>query len=451
MDKFIKILRTVVVSFIIIWIVVWLSIRAFILKESGKVSFFNSFLIELHHAPSLVKSWYLKNYRKPFLAIEIDASNSLLEIGKGSDISGVNDSVYLLHSTFVNNTTSEVLMQNIKNGKVEMKWTIPLTLIKKDLDSIRGKLNKLSLKGFGPINIDLLMSKNSDEIGIYHPFFFKDSSLLFNVHHLGLTYKIDKYSKLLWKSKRLTHHSIEIDEEGNIWTCSIDLDNNTANKYRYVDDAILCLDKNGNEKYFKSLTDIFKENKVFKSLIEATPISEQNQVKDPYHLNEVQPVKSSGRFWNKGDVFLSLRHKSMVVLFRPKESKILWVMQGPWNMQHDINIVNDSIISMFNNNTSFLNKEINSSSNIAYYNFNNQTVNFEAKDIFSSETQGRQSKLTTGDFFIESTDSGIYYLLDSIGTIKYNFYVPYPPQPEFAQVPGWSRVYIRENNTFIEQ
>ena len=65
---------------------------------------------------------------------------------------------------------------------------------------------------------------------------------------------------------------------------------------------------------------------------------------DPIHLNDIEPILKDGPFWKKGDVFLSIRDQSMIVLFRPTTNKILNVIQGPFNMQHDIDIISDEEI-----------------------------------------------------------------------------------------------------------
>ena len=46
--------------------------------------------------------------------------------------------------------------------------------------------------------------------------------------------------------------------------------------------------------------------------------------KDPIHLNDIQPINVDGEFWSKGDVFLSIRNQSMVLLYRPSTNKIIW-------------------------------------------------------------------------------------------------------------------------------
>ena len=72
---------------------------------------------------------------------------------------------------------------------------------------------------------------------------------------------------------------------------------------------------------------------------------------DRIHLNDIEPILKDGPFWKKGDVFLSIRDQSMIVLFRPTTNKILNVIQGPFNMQHDIDIISDEEIMFFNNNS----------------------------------------------------------------------------------------------------
>ena len=64
---------------------------------------------------------------------------------------------------------------------------------------------------------------------------------------------------------------------------------------------------------------------------------------DPVHLNDIQPVNENGIFWNVGDVFLSIRNLSLVLLYRPSTNEILWHSQAPWLYQHDINILDDHL------------------------------------------------------------------------------------------------------------
>ena len=73
---------------------------------------------------------------------------------------------------------------------------------------------------------------------------------------------------------------------------------------------------------------------------------------DPFHINDIQPVDFDGKFQKKGDVFLNLRSQSMIMQYRPdKDSLIYYFSDLRANGQHDVDIINDSTIAYFNNNT----------------------------------------------------------------------------------------------------
>ena len=77
-------------------------------------------------------------------------------------------------------------------------------------------------------------------------------------------------------------------------------------------------------------------------------------IKDPLHLNDIEPLLSDGRHWKKGDLFISLRNRSTVLLYRPLTNKIMRTIQGSFYGQHDVDVISDSTISIFNNNVSGL-------------------------------------------------------------------------------------------------
>ena len=453
MDKFIKILRVLLVLFFLIWAISWSSIRAYKSVDKENSGLYNKIMVELYNTPYSIRQWFRKKTISPPNSHKIDTVKNVFKIGEADSLKITNDSPYLLHYTSGTNSTGEVLLQNIKTGEVSKRWNVPLDEIMTDSDSIRSLLEESYLDGNTPKDLNLEVPHTKDEIHIWHPLMQDNGSLLIKASPFGFIYKIDENSKIIWKSNKLAHHSNELDENGNIWTCAIDLNNTTAKNFGYKDDAILCLDQEGNELFFKSLTDVFLENKLFEELVESTPVGYNwnNKFKDPLHLNDVEPVMNDGTYWKKGDVFLSMRNKSLVVLFRPETGKIIMWKQGPWLTQHDVDIENDSIISIFNNNVSFLNDEVKTSSNIAEFNFKTNKTKFIFNNVFSTKYQGRKSRLRSKDVLIESTMTGLYYLLDSIGSLKYKFYVPFPPDPNLAQFPGWSRLYLKEKGKFIEQ
>jgi hypothetical protein len=446
MDRFIKILRIVLIVFIITWVMIWYTGLA-LKKTERERNLIERALVAFSEAPELAKR-YLKEkndyLEKPILH---DAQLGLLGNLKG--VSCLNDTYYLLHYRYLGKNSGEVWLQNIINGEIAWRWIIPLKEVMGDVKSMDRDFTELFEKHNILTHFDHYISRNITDINIHSPIMTPDSGLIFNLV-LGYAYKLDKNSNLLWKSEKLSHHSIELDQAGNVWTCSVDPDNAIAHHNGFRDDAILCLNPDGSEKHFYSLTDIFIHNNLFKRLIVSAQSLHEAGGYDPFHINDVLPVDRDGPYWKSGDLFISLRHQSMVALYRPDSDSIIWYQKGPWLTQHDINILNDSVISVFNNNAYFAGM-LEKWSNIALYNFASGTTSFMADGVFNSHSNGRQTLIGNGSLIIEETDRSKYMVLDSAGKLQCKFYIPYYSDSTKAQYPGWSRVYMKSGEYFVEQ
>ena len=70
---------------------------------------------------------------------------------------------------------------------------------------------------------------------------------------------------------------------------------------------------------------------------------------DPFHLNDVQPLKDQV---STNIVLLSLRNQSSIIAFDIKKRNIIWFLEGYFNLQHDVDILDKegTSISIFDNN-----------------------------------------------------------------------------------------------------
>ena len=129
-----------------------------------------------------------------------------------------------------------------------------------------------------------------------------------------------------------------------IWTCSY-LENPRNTQYT---DALLALDaKTGKILKIKGIRELLLENH-YPALAYA-----HAGYKDPFHLNDVQPVTTSGTLWQPGDLFLSLRNTNTLLLYRTSSNKVIWLKQNltsqGWMGQHYVDVINDSVIGVFDN------------------------------------------------------------------------------------------------------
>lgn len=458
MNKIVGKLRWIIAFFAVFLIMSYVSKEAFEKKfNNERRNFVESIIVSASGVPSTLKSWYESSFKRPPLSIDITnhLGEDLYQLGKIPSEVNILDSLYILYYQYEGDDKGTVYLKNVKNGNVSHSWDIPLKTILEDLREIdKSLITKYKDKSL-PINLTMKVAKNYNSIGIKQSLIVENQSLIFHCGSLGYMYKIDKDSNILWKSKRLTHHSISMDRNDNIWTCSVDLKNNSANNLKYREDAIVSYDLNGQELYFLPLTELFEKNNLFDKLIAATPNYNNDKYGlDPYHLNDVLPVLEDGDNWNQDDIFISLRTQSMILQFRPKNDSIIWYEKGPWFGQHDVHIKNDSTISVFNNNIWFFNNKYlpaGRTSNIASYNFFTKKVSMGYEGHFASAYEGRQTNLDNDELIVEATEKGIYYYFDDKERLIARFYSPFGSELTAAMRPSWSRFYIRKADDFILQ
>ncbi len=296
-----------------------------------------------------------------------------------------------------------------------------------------------------------------------------DASLIAGCDESYNLFRIDRNSGIIWEThEKLIHHAINLDADSNLWVCTSNArgvrfynSKNQVNRFR--DDYITKYDiETGQILYDKSITEIFEENG-YKYMIYGIG-NQKKTSNDPIHLNDIQPALTDGKFWKKGDLFLSCRHRSVILVFRPSTNAILHLLQGPFLNQHDVDIISDEEIAIFNNNHSTIARQeyINpmyrfdevvtidsiSNSEIIIYNFSDSTFRLHLEEHFSNEriftqSQGFYEILGNGDTYVESQNSGKMYIMNEKEIILKKFFDT--PLDNMVERPHWVRIYEHLN------
>ena len=148
-------------------------------------------------------------------------------------------------------------------------------------------------------------------------------------------------------------------------------------------------------------------------------------------------------------MFISVRHQSAIIHYRPNTNKVINYITGPFAQQHDVDIISDKEISIFNNNNFFVNNE---HSEVVVYNF--ETKKFRKlfndqlqKENFKTETQGLSHIFKDGSLLVDESDHGRIILFNSKGEKEWEF-VNNDKNRDIGPV-NWSRVI--EDELFIEK
>ena len=308
---------------------------------------------------------------------------------------------------------------------------------------------------------------NNKRAGLRHPKLTKDGDLVFTTSFYSYLVNIDDCSSAIFQNiKDAFHHSIETDIEGNFWVPGRmhpqalppeKVGRNIRVERGYLDDTIVKLSPDGEILYEKSISQIFIDNDLEYLLFS---VGDVIFVKDPIHLNDIQPVDFDGQYWNKGDVFLSLRHQSMVLLYRPSTNEIVWKGTGPFFHQHDVDILDAHRISVFNNNSKHYadGEVVDGSNEVIIYDFKtNEYSKYLAESLIKNDvrtnTEGRSQILPNGDLFIEETNYGrtLYFNVD--GSLRWS-HVNRGSTGNVYTV-NWSRILYNQDdiqtvNNFLE-
>ena len=194
---------------------------------------------------------------------------------------------------------------------------------------------------------------------VHHPLLLEDKSVVSFITGREPLFRLDSASNMVWRQDSLLfHHAINLDAEGHIWACVQKFEKGgpwTAYRARYemdgktvhfLDNSIARIHpETGHIEYVKSCVDILKENGLEHLVLRS------GDPMDPLHLNDVEPALFSGPFFEEGDVFLSFRNLQAVLQFRPSTGEVVRVIDGPLAAQHDVDVLSDSTLVIFNNAT----------------------------------------------------------------------------------------------------
>ncbi len=300
---------------------------------------------------------------------------------------------------------------------------------------------------------------------VMHPLLLPDSSLVYSLNGFTGLFCVNKNGQPRWTQDSIAHHhGLNLGPEGHIWACSYTRDKRgrfivyrgavrlEGRPLNFIDNTLSKIDPaTGELLYHRSISRILKENDL-EHLLLKTPRST-----DPYHLNDVQPVFKSGPYWQRGDLFLSLRNVSAILHFRPATGEVVRLLEGPFYAQHDVDVRNDSTLSIFNNNC-HVNWQSNSSdhpipekrismgdnySQVLLYQAGEERYTPAMQDLTVREqiftfTEGIADWLDEETVFVEEQNSGILWVLSG-DEVLYRQALPSHHEGHH-HLPNWTRI-----------
>ncbi len=341
---------------------------------------------------------------------------------------------YLLVSRYDGNAKRHIVeLLDVRNGKVVQTW-------RPDADKL--------LQG-APRQSDVITFERWTKkyFRYINPYLASNGDLIVKDHQSPLM-RVDQCGNLIWRQEgSFYHHATEIGPDGNMWIPGrIEPSVIPSAPPEFRDDSIVQVSLDGELLYQKSVAEIFVENGLGYLLFAIGTYRD-----DPIHMNDVQPVLTDGPYWKKGDLFLSLRHMAMIMLYRPSTNRIIWKKQGPWAGQHDVDIINDTTISVFNNNTFRYatngRGKMDGVNQVVYYNFADDSISRPFDKIFNdnniaTSSEGLVEALPGGYLLVEEENVGRILLFSPTGDLVGEFVNR--AENGFVYRLGWTRFVARD-------
>ena len=285
------------------------------------------------------------------------------------------------------------------------------------------------------------------------PHVWLDGSLSF-VGGTGYLATVDRCSNLEWViSTPPVHHSIEADADGYLWVpYTLGSPSVPAVQEYFRDQGLAKISRSGEVVSLIPFGAALRRNE-YRSLMYRM----DSFLGDPLHMNDIQPVLEDGPYWRRGDLFISLRTHSVVLLYRPSTDEVVWLQNAPWLHQHDVNLLNDHEISVFSNNSIRFEgsaHRVLGASDVYIHDFETGETRSPWREALlhhdvRTTTQGRATVIWDNDVFVEETTRGRALRLSIDGTLQWT-YVNRASDGEIYQL-AWSRYLTADEGVAIAQ
>ena len=157
-----------------------------------------------------------------------------------------------------------------------------------------------------------------------------------------------------------------------------------------------------------------------------------------------------------GDLFLSFRNLQCVLQFRPSTGEVIRVIDGPLAAQHDVDIVNDSTLVIFNNNVQENNGVYTNQAHkypvskdeveagavpfadhpvrLRFGVFHSALPELMAEQGIMTSSEGLQEALPDGRWFLEEQNSGELWVVGPEGVLYHDVHASHHDGPPPAEL-----------------
>lgn len=279
--------------------------------------------------------------------------------------------------------------------------------------------------------------KYPGQVNPVHSLFWRRAHLLENGDLLAIfeglgMIKIDRDSKLIWKSARGEHHDLEVLSSGDIYvlTRKRHVVPTVNSEYPIIEDFMTHLDADGQAKRHVSMVTAL-ENSRFAGIWN----KERRNKGDIFHTNTMHVIQNSidhAPAFKKGRVLTSFLELNALAVVDLEQQEVVWAKRGDFRAQHDPQIVGkENHLMLFDNRGG---QKKYGRSRILEFVLPDMMLAWvyqgTPKNRFFTYTCGTAQRLPGGTTLITETDNGRAFEVTSDGRTVWEFYNPHRAGPK---------------------
>lgn len=173
--------------------------------------------------------------------------------------------------------------------------------------------------------------------------------------------KLDKDSNVIWAVPSNFNHHVSIADDGRVFgmvhewrdTKAKPVDGADFLPKRVLEDFVVELSPDGKELSRSSLLEALATPEYRELLGSSYFKFYSTKTWDPMHPNDVEYINeefaSHHSFMKPGMLLISLRDLDALIVYDPKAKKVVWANRGPWQRQHDPDLLPGGNILLFDN------------------------------------------------------------------------------------------------------
>jgi hypothetical protein len=195
------------------------------------------------------------------------------------------------------------------------------------------------------------------EASIHGVHLFDNGDVVLNLESIGAA-RLDACGDVLWTLAERNHHSVDLDDDGSFWIPALDYLDDPVTLAQIgdypgleaplIDNRILKVSAEG-----EVLEDIAMLEVVYRNGLQRYLARQELHTGDILHINDVevltQELAEEYPLFDRGDLLVSLRNTSLVLVFDPETLNVKWHVSDPLVHQHDPDFIGGGWIGVFDN------------------------------------------------------------------------------------------------------